>query len=110
MDDCVEILQVTAIEKDDEELEDRVGKFKTLWTKSIKNELTSKAKKQKAMVHAKKEVVILDDKDVSKFLSGLNGDIKVVTQTFKETPSKNLWVELRNLCCIYITSFNRYNS
>lgn len=107
LDDCVDILIVTAIEKDDEDLEIRVEKFKTLWTKTVNNELTSKAKKQKGMVHAKKEPVIPSDSDVAKFLKGLNGDIQNVTEAFKKAPSKNLWCEMRNLTCGYIIGFNR---
>jgi len=103
----VDILIVTAIEKDDEDLEIRVEKFKTLWTKTVNNELTSKAKKQKSMVHAKKEPVIPSDSDVAKFLKGLNGDIQNVTEAFKKAPSKNLWCEMRNLTCGYIIGFNR---
>ena len=88
-------------------MEQRVGKFKTLWIKSVKNELTSKAKKQKAIAHARKEVVILDDSDVSKFLTGLNGDTVVLMKNCQECPTKALLVQLRNLCVIYITAFNR---
>ena len=78
-----------------------------LFKRLISAEVTSKAKKQKKLVHAKKEKGMVPDEDLSKFLLGLREDIETTVAALKKTPTKELWKELRDLLFTYITSFNR---
>ena len=107
LDDCAELLLVTAIEHDQEELEIRAQKFMTMYKMRANTEIISKAKKQKKIVHGKKDIEVIDNEDVSNFLTGLNSDIMTVTTKFMKSTTKVLWEELRDLCFTYIASFNR---
>merc|ERR1719245_1572203 len=75
LEDCGEILEANAIETDNEALEERTGKFLKLFKRLISAEVTSKAKKQKKIVHAIKDKGMIPDDDLSKFLLGLKSDI-----------------------------------